>query len=194
MSLLKKEPFKIVLFGPLNTFTVVTNQRNKLLLSNLILKRHLTQHQLIINMIKYKGFGSRWINWINDILSSGTSSVLLNGVPTETFHYRRGVRQGELLSPLLFVLTSDLLQSLVNRVRHMGLHTCPIALSSSMDFPILQYADDTLLFMEANQQLFFLKVLLHTYELTSCLKENYSKSIIIPINVNDEKMKIMGEL
>jgi hypothetical protein len=61
----------------------------------------------------------------------------------------------------------------------MGLHTCPIALSSSMDFPMLQYANDTLLFMEANQQLFFLKVLLHTYELTSCLKENYSKSNII---------------
>jgi hypothetical protein len=43
------------------------------------------------------------------ILSTGTSSVLSNGVPVKIFHCKSGIGQGELLSPLLFVLAANLL-------------------------------------------------------------------------------------
>jgi hypothetical protein len=43
--------------------------------------------------------------------------VLLNGVPGKVFHCKRGVRQGDPLSPLLFVLAADLLQSVINKAR-----------------------------------------------------------------------------
>jgi hypothetical protein len=58
------------------------------------------------------------------------------------------------------------------------------------DFPIIQYADDTLMIMEASsQQLFALKALLNTFADFTGLKVNYAKSSIIPINVPPKKMQ-----
>jgi retron-type reverse transcriptase len=107
------------------------------------------EHRAILDILKFKGFGDRWQGWIQRILGSGTSAVLLNGVPGKVFHCRRGVRQGEPLSPLLFVLAADLLQSVINDAKNQGLLKLPISASAGSDFPIVQYADDTLLVLEA---------------------------------------------
>jgi hypothetical protein len=66
------------------------------------------------------GFGSQWIGWVKEIFAFATSSVLLNRVPIKTIHCRRGVRQGDPLSPHLFVLAVDLLQSIINKARERG--------------------------------------------------------------------------
>ena len=84
------------------------------------------------------------------LLSTETSVVLQNGVPGNSFKCRRGVRQGDLLSPFLFVLAADFLHTILNNAMQRGvikppIHSCP-------DFPILEYTDDTSEIVQACQE------------------------------------------
>jgi hypothetical protein len=136
------------------------------------------EQEFILEILRHKGFGQTWISWIQNILSSGTTKVLLNGVLSKTIHCRGGVRQGDALSPLLFVLATDFIQTTVNSAMRRGLINRPIPLQSSPDFPIMQYADDTLLIMEADtRQLVFMKALLNSFAEAAGLKVNFSKSV-----------------
>lgn len=64
------------------------------------------EHSTIIQVMTHLGLPSRWILWVHNILSSGSSAVLLNGVPRKFFKCKRGVRQGDPLSPLFFCSSS----------------------------------------------------------------------------------------
>jgi hypothetical protein len=87
------------------------------------------------------------------------------------------------------VLAADLLQSILNKAKDNGLLRLLIVVGYTSDFPIIQYADDTLLIMEAcPQQLFVLNALLNTFADSTCLKVNYSKSNIFPINLSQERL------
>jgi hypothetical protein len=59
----------------------------------------------------------------NLFLSTWFPFVLLNGVPSKEISYRRGVRQADLFSPILFVAVADLVQTMVNRLMKQGVLT-----------------------------------------------------------------------
>lgn len=152
----------------------------------------MVEHSAILEMLKCLGFPPKWISWVLAILSSGSASVLLNGLPGKKFVCKRGVRQGDPLSPMLFVLAAEILQYIINGLKDRNILKLPIP-QPGPDFPIVQYADDTLLIMQADaRQRFCLKAVLNTFAASTGLSVNFSKSIIVPINVSEEKMKILA--
>jgi hypothetical protein len=58
----------------------------------------------LLYLLKICEFGERWCSWIKRCISSVRFLVLINGSPSGFFGSSRGVRQGDLLSPFLFVL------------------------------------------------------------------------------------------
>ncbi|XP_044983814.1 calcium-dependent protein kinase 4-like [Hordeum vulgare subsp. vulgare] len=54
-------------------------------------------------------FNSKWRNWIHEFLTSRSSSIILNGVRGKQFQCKTDVKQGDSISPLLFILAADLL-------------------------------------------------------------------------------------
>lgn len=149
----------------------------------------MVEHEYMLQVMEAKGFPQRWLQWMKAIFSSGTSAVLLNGVPGKVFHCLRGVRKGDPLSPLLFVLAADFLQTILNNSKNNGLLQLPIPLPSDTDFPIIQYADDTLIFLQVDVlQLNHLKSMLHSFANSSGLRVNFEKSLMLPVNVSQENL------
>lgn len=146
------------------------------------------EHHTITSMFTTKGFSQTRVSWINQILTSSSSSVLLNGVPGKSFKCKRGVRQGDPLSPLLFVMTADVLQSIVNGAFRRNLIAHPISNNFAGDYPIVQYADDTLIIVLGDAaQLLLLKGLLRTFTDVTGLQVNFDKSFLVPMNMDDNR-------
>jgi retron-type reverse transcriptase len=165
---------------------VASNQEIMLLKLDFAKAFDTIDHSAMLSIMKQMGFDRKWLKWIQLIFSSGKSAVLLNGVPGRQFFCKRGVRQGDPLSPLIFVSAADLLQSAINKAFREGLLKAPFTPDYGMDYPIVQYADDTLIIMPAEQdQVRVMKGILERYANSTGLKINFHKSSMIPINLAD---------
>ena len=114
-------------------------------------------------LIKW-GFSMEWITWIMACVKSVKYSVKFNGKLLESFSPSRGLRQGDPLSPFLFLFIADALSSLLSKSVHEGELK---GVSICRGAPVISYllfADDTMLLFEASSpQATIVKGLLNTY-------------------------------
>jgi len=61
------------------------------------------------------GFIPKWIKWIKDYLKSSKILVLFNRTPTQEFNPCKGLRQGDPLTPFLFLTMVEGLAGLVEQ-------------------------------------------------------------------------------
>ncbi|GKA54163.1 RNA-directed DNA polymerase, eukaryota, partial [Tanacetum coccineum] len=67
------------------------------------------------------GFGKKWCKWIQSCPHSSRGSVLVNGSPTQEFQFHKGLKQGDPLSPFLFIMVMESLHISFQRVVDAGL-------------------------------------------------------------------------
>src|ERR1043165_8531719 len=66
-------------------------------------------------------FPVKWCNWVMAIVKSARASVLINGSPTHEFVCGRRVRQGDPLSPFLFLMAMEALSGVMKKAMEVGL-------------------------------------------------------------------------
>ncbi|GJX26136.1 RNA-directed DNA polymerase, eukaryota [Tanacetum coccineum] len=93
------------------------------------------------NVLKSFGFGDKWRSWIFGCLDSAMGLVLINGSPTSEFQFHKGLKQGDPLSPFLFILVMESLHISFTKVLEAGLYK-GISINNSLTISHLFYADD----------------------------------------------------
>lgn len=134
----------------------------------------------LIDLLQRRGFTTRWTNWITNLLISSTSRALLNGCPGIPIKHGRGLRQGDPLSPLLFILAIDPFHHLLEKATNLGLLST--LRGRAPRFRTSLYADDAAIFVNPSvQDMTNLTEILRAFGGVSGLRTNMSKSQIAPI-------------
>ena len=105
----------------------------------------------LLAVLKKMGFGERWIKWIDWCISIVKFSVLINGSPSGFFKSSRGLRQGDPLSPYLFVIATEVFSIMLRRATsgdYLSGWRVSGRRGKGLQISHLLFADDTLVFCE----------------------------------------------
>jgi hypothetical protein len=123
-----------------------------------------------------KGFSSMWCFWISSDISRGHVGIKVNDEIGTNHKTHKGLRQGDPVSPTLLNIVVDMLAILVNRVKGEVQFESLIPHLVDGGLSILQYADNTIIFLDHDvAKATNLKLLLVAFEQVSGLKINYKK-------------------
>ncbi|GJY81621.1 cysteine-rich receptor-like protein kinase, partial [Tanacetum coccineum] len=92
----------------------------------------------LLDTMRQMGFGSKWRNWITSCLSSASISILVNGSPTKEFKLEKGLRQGDPLSPFLFLIVAEALQVSILEACNKGFYKGLYLVDNNTNISLLQ--------------------------------------------------------
>jgi hypothetical protein len=114
--------------------------------------------------------------WVETFITGGSVAINVHDEIGYFFQTKKGLRQGDPLSPL-FNIVANMLTILINRAKDDGQLSGVVPHLLDGGLSILEYADDTNLFMEHDlEKSRTMKLLLYAFEQASGLKINFHKS------------------
>lgn len=129
----------------------------------------------MLKVLEYFNFGESIINWVKLFYNKAESCVIVNGHMSEWFSLQRGCRQGDALSPYLFIICAEILSILIRKnPKIKGIRI------NGTDYTVSQYADDTSLTLNGSEE-----------SLSNTLQTLKFYGRISGLNINTEKTKVI---
>ena len=134
----------------------------------------------LMEVLEHFDFGSRWRGWVSALLATASTSVLLNGSREAWFKHYTGLRQGDPLSPMLFILAMEPLQRLLDLSTQeevlSPINNRAATLRTSL------YADDAAIFLNPiKEEVCVVAYILENFGKASGLITNHAKCAAYPI-------------
>jgi hypothetical protein len=127
--------------------------------------------ELLFESLRARNFTSKWCGWIRQVVMGGIVSVKINNQYGPYFVSKKGVRQGDPMSPILFNMAAYCLSRMMRKAQNGGLI---IGLADNLipkGIAMLQYVDDTIIYIKDDDEIARnVKLLLYLYEAMSGLK------------------------
>ena len=103
--------------------------------------------KFIESVLKYFNFGPSIISWIKLFQTGSESCIIQNGFISEFFYLKRGCRQGDPVSPYVFILCAEILGKMLRKNKNVK----GISINRK-EFLLSQYADDTQIFLDGTEK------------------------------------------
>ncbi|GKD48781.1 reverse transcriptase [Tanacetum coccineum] len=104
----------------------------------------------LLAVLRKIGFGDLWCNWICACLTTYELEFMVNGDSVGVIKPQRGLRQGDPISPYLFIIIVDVLSLQISRAMTLGTLSC---IKMARNYPLIShifFADDSLFFLKAS--------------------------------------------
>ena len=153
------------------TYTKQTSKSGVLLFIDFEKAFDSIEWNFLLKSLNCFGFGPNLIRWVETFYSGISSCIINNGICSADFNVTRGVRQGDPLSPYLFVLAIELIAIAIRQSKDITGITI-----GSTEFKLNQYADDLTVTLDNLKSVEALFTLLENFEKCSELKVNQRKT------------------
>lgn len=120
------------------------------------------------------------------LLHTSSTRILLNGEPGSTIRHQRGLRQGDLLPPMLFIIVLDTFTTLVHKAKELQLLQ-PLA-ARQLGHRVSIDTDDVMLFAStAHIDIAIISTILKAFGDATGLRVNMQKSSVLPIQCDEQQ-------
>jgi hypothetical protein len=136
------------------------------------------------------GFGARWRSWVTTLLSTSSTAILLNGSRGLWYKHFTGMRQGDPLSPMMFILAMEPLQRLMESAANEGLLS-PLG-NRTAKLRVSLYADDAAIFLKpVREEVQVVAEILEVFGMASGLVTNQAKCAVYPIHCDTFNLDVV---